>query len=242
MINYIICEDEKVLISKYIHIIEKFMINYDINYKINTFSEYNDNFYKCAGLDTFKIFILDIKTPNGSGIDAARIIREEYDDWTSMIIIISAYSEYKYEALSERLLLVDFINKLNQCEKNLEEALLICLKNYDHKANSLKYTYKNTNYNIEFKNILYIEKEQNSKRSIIVTKDNKFLINSSINELVPKLDKRFIKCNRGIIVNSDQIKKYVPKDNLIVFKNDLELQAVSRSNKKEIENRVRGIY
>ena len=48
-------------------------------------------------------------------------------------------------------------NKIDHFEQKLQDALLICLKNYDNKYNSLKYTYKNIAYNIEFRNIIKIE-------------------------------------------------------------------------------------
>ena len=100
MVNFIVCEDEKVLRNETKDIIDSLMMNYDIDYKINEFDGYNNKFEEIVKKDTgFKIYLLDIKTKKGSGIDAARIIREQYDDWNSVIILITSYSEYKYEAL-----------------------------------------------------------------------------------------------------------------------------------------------
>ena len=159
MINFVICEDEKILAKEYKRQIDNFMMNYDIDYKCHTFDGYDENWKKFARKDEgFKIYLLDIKTEKGSGLDAARVIREELDDWVSMIIIISSYTEYKYEALSKRLMLVDFVNKLDNYEKHLHNTLSICIKNYDKRPKILKYTYKNTIYNVEFRQILYIEK------------------------------------------------------------------------------------
>ena len=77
MINFIVCEDEKELRSNTKNQIIKFMMNYDIDYKIYEFDGYNNKFKKIAKMDTgFKIYFLDIKTNEGSGIDAARMIRE----------------------------------------------------------------------------------------------------------------------------------------------------------------------
>lgn len=185
MINFIICEDEPELQESYLYQIEKFMMKYDIEYKCQTFSCYN-NKWKKAAKDTpgFKVFLLDIRTDEGSGIDAARLIREVYDDWVSMIIMISGYQEYKYEALGKRLMLVDFINKLDHFEKKLEDALLICMKNYDNKYKSLKYTYKKIAYNIEFRDIIKIEKEIGSKKCSIYTNDNTYHIVATLDELL----------------------------------------------------------
>ena len=114
MINFIICEDEKELLKEYKNQIDKFMMKYDIEYKCDTFDCYDDKWKNAVqNIKGFKIYLLDIRTEDGSGIDAARLIREEYYDWVSMIIMISGFPEYRYEALGKRLMLVDFINKLD---------------------------------------------------------------------------------------------------------------------------------
>ena len=56
-----------------------------------------------------------------------------YVDWVSIIIIITAFNEFKYEALGNRLYLLDFINKLNRCETKLKEDLEIAIKHYDNR-------------------------------------------------------------------------------------------------------------
>ena len=197
MINFVICEDEDILASKYINVIDKFMMRNDAEYKIHRFKGYTKDWEKFVTTNTeFKIHLLDIRTSAGSGIDAARRIREEFDDWVSMIIIITAYSEYKYEALSKRLMLVDFINKLDDFEIRLQEAFQICMKHYDKKFKSIKYNYHNVSYNVDFKDILYIEKEQESKRCIIRTIHGDFYIQRSLGDIAKELDKRFLKCSR----------------------------------------------
>ena len=54
------------------------------------------------------------------------------------------------------------------------------------------------------------------------------------------LDKRFIQICRSIIINGEQIESYNVKTNIITFKNKEELNAISRSKKREIINYVRG--
>ena len=148
----------------------------------------------------FKVYLLDIKTDIGSGINTARKIREEYDDWVSMIIMISGYAEYKYEALGKRLMLVDFINKIEHPERKLQDALLICMKNYDNKYKALRYKYKNTAYNIEFRSIVKIEREQGSKRCIIYTDEGK---------LLGKVDDIYNTGSNDIYVVKDELGKQI---------------------------------
>lgn len=242
MIEFIICEDEKHFATKYQEIAEKVMMNYDIEYNFNVFNGYTNGWKKLSKKGNFKIYILDLKTKEGSGLDAARYIREELDDWQSMIIIVTAYPEFKYEALGKRLMLVDFVNKFDNFENRLTQAIQIALKNFDKRPNSLKYTYKKTVYNIEFYKIIYIEKEQDNKRCIIKTPEKDYYIQGNLNQIERLLDNRFIKCNRSYIINLEQVESYNIKENIIYFKNGTSLYAVSRNKKKEILNYVRGIH
>ena len=112
MLNFIIGEDNTKFSARTKQIIENFMMNYDIEYHMDCFLNYGKDFKKAAKAESgFKIYFLDIKTDEGSGLDAARMIREELDDWVSIIVIITSYTEYKYEALGNRLYLLDFISK-----------------------------------------------------------------------------------------------------------------------------------
>lgn len=242
MINFIICEDEPELLKEYKYQIDKFMMKYDIDYKTHMFTSYDSKWEKSVRkIKGFKVYLLDIKTANGSGINAARQIREEYDDWVSMIIMISGYAEYKYEALGKRLMLVDFINKLDHSEQKLQDALLICLKHYDNKYKSLRYTYKNIAYNVEFRSIIKIEKEMDSKRCIIHAEEGDYPIKGTLNEVLQKLDKRFFKCNRSIAINVEQVQYYNLGKNVAVLKNGEEFKDVSRNKKKEMFNHVRAV-
>lgn len=242
MINFIICEDEPELLKEYKYQIDKFMMKYDIDYKTHMFTSYDSKWENSVRkIKGFKVYLLDIKTANGSGINAARQIREEYDDWVSMIIMISGYAEYKYEALGKRLMLVDFINKLDHSEQKLQDALLICLKHYDNKYKSLRYTYKNIAYNVEFRSIIKIEKEMDSKRCIIHAEEGDYPIKGTLNEVLQKLDKRFFKCNRSIAINVEQVQYYNLGKNVAVLKNGEEFKDVSRNKKKEMFNHVRGV-
>jgi len=242
MIEFIICEDEKDLCVIYKDIIDKIMMNYDIEYKINIYDGYNKNWKKKVTNDNFKIYILDLKTKEGTGLDAARYIREEIDDWQSMIIIVTAYPEYKYEALGKRLMLVDFVSKMDNLKQRFKQAVQISLKNYDKRPNTLKYEYKKVLYNIEYQNIIYIEKEQDNKRCIIKTSKKDYYIQGNLNSIEKLLDYRFMKCSRSYIINLEQVQSYDKKSNILTFKNGIELYAVSRNKKKEIINYVRGIY
>jgi len=242
MIEFIICEDDKELSLLYKNIIDKIMMNYDIDYQLDIHDGYDKNWKNKTTNDNFKVYILDLKTKEGTGLDAARYIREELDDWQSMIIVVTAYPEYKYEALGKRLMLVDFVSKLDNLNQRLEQAIKISLKNFDKRPNTLKYEYKKVLYSIEYQNIIYIEKEQDNKRCIIKTAKKDYYIQGNLSSIEKILDYRFLKCSRSYIINLEQVQSYNPKSNILTFKNGIELYAVSRNKKKEIIKYVRGMY
>lgn len=236
MINFIICDDNKEFIKKEKQIVENFMMKYDIEYKVYLFDEYDKKFDDIVVKDIgFKIYLLDIQTKNGSGLDAARKIREEIDDWVSVIIIITAFNEFKYEALGNRLYLLDFINKLNKCDVKLKEDLERALKHYDNRNKNLKYEYNHILRQVEFRHIIYIEKEPDSKRCIIKTTYGEQIINKTLSETIKLLDKRFIKTSRSMVINTDFIREYDIKENKLIFTNGDYTYQISRTLKKGLK-------
>ncbi len=239
MLNFVVCDDEKEFREVIIKEIEKFMMNYDVNYKVYQFETYDEDFEKVARSDLgFKVYFFDIKTKNGSGLDAARFIREELEDWNSIIVIVTAFAEYRYEALSNRLYLLDFISKFDNCKAKIKEILKIIYKNYNSREKCLSYEYNYTFYKIELKNIIFIEKEQDSKRCIIYTTYGTFKAPFTLVSIAKQLDKRFLKVHKSLILNTDKISTYNTKENEVVFSNGMSTNLISRSGRKELINYV----
>lgn len=235
MINFIICDDKLEFLKREKKIVDNFMMNYDIEYKCHSFSEYNSKFMDIAKKDAgFKVYLLDIKTKNGSGLDMARKIREEYDDWVSVIIIITAYPEYKYDALGNRLYLFDFINKLDNCEPKLLQDLERALKNYDNRQKCLSFEFNHVVKKLEFRHIIMIEKEKDSKRCLIRTTYGDCVIGKTLNSTFKMLDNRFIKTSRSVIINVDQVSEFNVSENKILFKNGMETYDISRDHKRAV--------
>ena len=235
VLNFIICDDEKEFRDLIKGEIDKFMMNYDAEYKKYECESYEKEFEVLARKEMgFKVYFFDIKTKNGSGLDAARFIREELDDWNSIIVIVTAFAEYRYEALSNRLYLLDFISKFDNCKTKLKETLKIIYKQYNSREKCLTYEYNYTIYKIEFKNIIFIEKEQDSKRCIVHTDYGKFKAPFTLSAIDKQLDKRFLKVHKSLILNTDKIRSYDTKENEVLFDNGVTTNLISRSGKKEL--------
>jgi len=235
MINFIICDDNVDFAKKARHIIDDYMMKSDVEYKCNVFHNYDKNLKVIIKKEIgFKVYVLDIQMPDGSGLDITRMIREEYDDWTSIILIITAFNEYKYDALGNRLFIMDFINKMDNCEVKLKQDLSRIICHYDHREKCLTYEFNRVVKKVEYRNILYVEKEKTNKNCKIFTTYGESKISKSLKTLKEELDSRFIKINKGILVNIDQIKEVNINNNSIIFKNGIELQDIAKSRRSEV--------
>lgn len=113
MIKFVICEDSDEALETAGKYVIKAMMNYDIEYKVLKFKEYNNKFKKVMDDDTdIKIYILDIELPTVSGLEIASEIRENDDE--SIIIFVTAHSECKNDIFYSRLGAIDFISKYNR--------------------------------------------------------------------------------------------------------------------------------
>lgn len=234
MIQFLIYEENKELEEICVTLIEKTIINYDFEYNIAKINLESAKKYEYP--TAFKIYILSLN--NKIGLNLAKEIREQRNDWQSMIIFTSNCQK---EVTSSRLFIVDCIETKGNYKQRLQEALKISLANFDSRPNTLKYTYRNTVYNIDFYKIIYIEKELDNKRCLIKTLDKSFYIPGNLTQVEKLLDKRFIKCSKSYLINIEQVEQYNTKDNLITFKNGITLDAVSRSKKTIMIDYLRGL-
>ncbi len=236
MINFILYEDNTDNTRDYISIINKFMLNKNMNYKIHSFDKYTNRIISLINksIDGRNVFILDVEVPGMNGIDLARLIRS-YGDWYSQIIIVTAYDKKKYYSLTSRLLMLDFINK-----KNLTTELFLCLDvawKIFFKDKKLSYKYNGEIINIFYNDIYYIEKNIHNNISTIVTGNNEYIIRSSINNIMKVFnsDSRFFKTHRSCIINLDNVCKYDIKNNIVCFRNK-STNLVARDKKKTLKS------
>lgn len=130
MINFVVCEDNKIILQRNIDIINRVMFKNNINYRVYSFSNYSDDLKKLIKSDIGKkIYILDIELEDVSGIDIAINIREK--DLNSFIIISTSYVDYLPYTLKSKLMLFDFVSKFDDYEKNLTYVLNRALNSYN---------------------------------------------------------------------------------------------------------------
>lgn len=240
MIKFIIYDESKENKELIYDEIDKEMMRYDIEYQKYYYCEFDKLLKEDKNNNLFKIYILNQTNISKSGLTVAKYIREKQDDWKSIIIFISKRSEYKLNILIKRLYILDYI-LIKDIKIELRKLISICMKNYDSRPNGLKYKYKSINYNIPFKDIIYIEKEQDNKRCIIHTLKEDYYIQSTISKLISNLDDRFIKGSKSYIINIEEVSSYNIKENIITLSNKKQIFEISRNIKKELINKLRKV-
>lgn len=233
MVNFIICDDNGKIVSEVGEIIDKIMIENELSYKKHSFSDYNSDFHHIAFKNPMpnKVFILDIHTESGSGIDIAREIRR--NDLNSIIIFLSGYSDLGSSIIFDELMVLTFINKFNDREKRIESAIRKCL-NALNVRKVIRFTDKGTIYTIPADDILYVTRDSVERKCILVTDYNKFMINKTLAELSQILGPKFEETHRSCLVNADRVTTVNKRKKIITFDNGDVTDLVSESYKKRL--------
>lgn len=225
MINYIVCDDNEIMRNNIETIINKIMMNNNIEYKIHMFSDYDKNFNKLVSQNlTNKVYILDIETPSESGINIARKIR--IHDIESIIIFLTSHYELGSVLLEEEIMFLTFISKFNDMEKRLTSALNKALNHIGQKQ-AIRFEDHGVLYTIPVNDILYITHDSVSRKSIIKTDYTDFSISKSLSEIVLMLDGRFIRTHRACIANKSRIRMIDKKKNIISFDSGITTDLLS---------------
>ena len=236
MIRFVLYDDNKGYIKKYSNVINKVMMGNDTNYRIDSFTTYDEDFQLLIQDNSTKIYILDIEIPHGkSGIDVAKLIRTR--DWDSLIIMVTSHSELGYEALKAQIMLLDFICKYNDFENDLRLILNKAINKIDDKK-ILTFSSNNTLFRIFMDDILYVYKDTVDRKCVIKTTFSEFSVNMTLNEMLNKLDNRFYMCHRSCTVNTERIKFIDWKEPCIIFDTEDKCTLISRDKKKGLKNYV----
>lgn len=225
----VVVEDNGILREREIEAIRKALKDYD--YKIVEYSDFTKELKKLIQTPDFKIYVLDIELQNSSGIDIANFIRD-YDDM-SEIIMCSFHYELEYKVLKSKLKILDFVSKYDNAYVNLTNLILEVFNKHSRKV--LKITDKGVILFIVMKDILYISKEKNTRKCVIKTFNNEYLVNKNLEEINQELNSDFIQVSRNCIVNQNNVEEYNFKDSKIKFKNGKEIDVVLKSFVEKIK-------
>jgi len=237
MLRFVVCEDNQEFLNRLGNVITKVMMPYNFEYKVNKFTQYNEEVEKIIlKTDEIKIYILDIELPEVSGLEIASMIRE--DDLESIVIFVTSHPEFKNDIFYSRLLAIDYISKVKFWEERFEKTIDYTIKTLN-KKNVLMFEYNYNSYRIPYDTITYIEKITDNKKCLIYTEDNNcFEIITTMSDLLNKLGPNFFRTHKSCIVNLDKIKEINYADNIITFTNGSSGYLLSNRNKKDLKEYV----
>lgn len=231
LINFIVVEDN----LKHRNSVEKMIVNYmmknKLDFKIFSFEKVTEEFKKIVEEQKNKIYVLDFELPGTNALEISRTIRR--CDWRSPIIILTAHGGMALESFKQRLQILDFISKQYEAERNLIDALDVCL-NQVLKYDSLKFSYKHLEHNILFENILYIYRDTAERKVIIVTKSDKYISRMPLKEVKENLPNYFKYSDKACIINIRHVEICDWKNSIIKFNNGVEIKFLSKTHKKEL--------
>lgn len=233
MINFIICDDEKDIAETVKDIITKEVFKTSLNYKIHIFTNYDDDFFNLmnSNIDN-KIYILDIEVNNKTGLEIAKEIRK--NDWDSVILILTAHYELETLAFKSKILLFDFISKFDLYSEKIKENIRTCI-NKVLKDDKLVFKINRVEYQIYYKDILYIVFDPTKRKSIVITTNDKYEVNETLSSIYNRLHGNFRYSHRACVINKDRVKEKNLKDKLIIFDNNDSTDLLSRKYMREFD-------
>lgn len=236
MIKFVIVEDEKDSTKQIKEVINK--IKYKIEQEVKTyeFTEFNKNLANMIdNVDERTIYVLDIELKNSkSGIEIASMIREK--DWNSEIIFITNHDKMFETVYRNVYNVFDFIEKYHDMDKRLYNDFKTILKqNVDKKM----FSYKGRNVDLEIylNSILYIYRDKEDRKLIIVTDSSTFTISMGVKEILEMLDERFKMVHRACIVNTDKVSAYDWNNSKVILTDGRQVDFLSKKYRKEIESK-----
>lgn len=231
MIKIAIVDDKEEYLELIKNIIQNYIRNKDINYKIQTFDKPKSLIYELEEKKSYDIFLLDIEMPQIDGLVLARKIRQLNKE--SYLIFITSHFVYAkdgYEVNAFRYILK------NELSEKLPAALELIIEQENRDVSNECYLIKNSLRceRIYFKDIFKIFKEE--KNTIFVTATGEYKVRDTLKNVLSSLPKEeFIRIDQGIIVNLKNVVRVRCDE---IFLKDGSFVIASRSNIKRIKEAI----
>lgn len=228
MIDFIVCDNDPVILKKVKNIIQK----KQPESKIYLFNDYDDSFLEHIFEPTThkKIYILDIEAESMNGLDVARLIRKT--DQNSIIMFLTGHqNKYNYAILKIGIRYDSVIDKCDNYIEELDKEIdkyseLVLKKRY------IKIEEKNISYEFLLDDILYITTNKTNGKTVIQLSKKSYELRKTLKKIQNELTPNFEKTHRACIINKNRVDHYDYKENKIYFDNKKSIGLISRNYKK----------
>jgi len=218
MIHFVVAEDCLSILEQIISTIESTMMkNQDIPFQISSVSS-KEEILPFIQNDDLKVYILDFELQDCNSLELVRMIREEKSDWESILLILSIRDELRYQLLSLRLLIFDYIslyqdNAFSLLASDLQQIASII----QQRRKTLLIATPQELYRISCDDILYITRDTFQRKSVIVTKTDSIFTRETLSELKKSLPSYFFQVQRSFIVNVHEVSSVNFSENAILL-------------------------
>ena len=161
------------------------------------------------------------------------IIWFRHKDINSILIFITGHQELDRIVMKNDFLFLAFINKFDNCEERLMNALDKSLKLFQIKK-VIKFKDNGIMYSIPLDDILYITRDSIDRKCIIVTDYSEFRVSKNLNEIEGMVNANFIKTHRACLINKKRITSYNKPKRIVTFDNGTKTDLISTRFDKEL--------
>lgn len=233
MIRFVIVDDDKAEVEHIRALLDEVVSE---DKEIVSFSKFNvDLKNEIKNKDIRKVYILDIELGDKvSGINIAKFIRDI--DYENEILFVTNHDKMFESVHREIYEVFDFIEKFHDFDKKFKKDIQEILKrNFDNKM--FVYKANNIELNLYYKSILYIYRDTEERKLVIVTDTNEYKVNLCIKEICDYLDDRFKQCHRSCIVNTKRTQEKNFKEGYFTVdnKNVGKVYMLSKKYMKELD-------
>lgn len=227
MIKIAICDansDDRLILQK---VLLSFMKDNNLEFNITLFENPTLLSEKYEhGL--FHLLFLEVKSNHGKNVNVGKMIRKQ--DACLDIVYCSTNDEFALKS-HETFALSYLLKPFQRC-KVISIMQHYILKNYSYNSDFIRVKYKRNNHILYYKDILYISSNDRIVTFYTLSQGEVpcYRKLKSIQEEIQ--DKRFLKCNRGYIINMDYI--IAIKEDDFLTKNDNLVPIKLRDRKKII--------
>ena len=221
MVNFIICEDDKLMVKKIHTIIDEYMAQKQYEYKIGLISDCGEQVieYVRNSKAQKNIYIFDISIKGKlNGMQLAKEIRK-YDREGELIFLTSHTTMVMY-IFKYKLKALDYIDKHDNIRQRLIENFNSILNNMQYLSSKNDYItvkFGSRSYILKFDEIISIQTTNINRKLRITTIDSQIEFYGYLKDIEEEIDSRFCRTHKACIVNCDNIKM-INRD-----KNDLHI-------------------
>lgn len=209
MLNFVICDDNIVVLKRLAKMLESIFINNDIDAEIGLKASSPSDVLHYVQNNKVDVLILDINLKSDmTGCDIADIVRKKNKN----IYIIFTTGHLEYALIAYKYKTFDYLPKPIVDEK-LEETILRLID--DMKSTPSKFIRLNNKTIINQDEVNYIKKD--GMKLVFCTNNRTYETYSSFNQIKSCLPENFIRCHKSYIANVENISDIDSNKNTILF-------------------------